>query len=155
LSELNDEPTSEEIPMATWNRFVNLIEVGTSVWHRQSLRRAHSEAKYALGERMYAAGIDDGQLVAQIAVLDQKIRQAETSKCFTTVLMANRRVLLLQLATAALEEESPLPGADGEYQKARKVEEALQAYSEPGGPIRKAGVQGEESRRVSIQSVEM
>jgi hypothetical protein len=122
--------------METWNRFVNLIKVGTSVWHRQSLRRAYSEAKYALGERMYVAGIDDGQLVAQNAVLDAKIRQAETARCFTTVLMADRKVLILQLAAAALEEESPLPGADAEYQKARKVEEALQAYSEPGGPIR-------------------
>ena len=36
-----------------------------------------------------------------------------------------REKLILQLADAALAEEGPLPGADNEYQTARKAEAAL------------------------------
>ncbi len=42
------------------------------------LRREFVAARLALGERMYAAGIDDGHLAAQIAALDQRILRAET-----------------------------------------------------------------------------
>jgi len=77
---------------------------------------------------MVAAGIDDGQLAAQIASLDERIRRGEASR----VLRADRKKLVLQLAAAALEEEAPLPGADAEYQKAWVVQAALQAYAEQG-----------------------
>jgi len=97
-----------------------LLQVG-----RRSLRRAVFEAQLALGERMYAAGIDDGHLGAQIAALDQQIRQVHSAKVEVKELKAERRKLLVRLAAAALEEDAPLPGADAEYETARKAQAAL------------------------------
>src|SRR5208337_4525187 len=97
------------ITMAAWSRSVHLIKYGTSLWHRQSLKWAFLEAKCVLGERMYASGIHDGQLAAQIAHLDEIIRQAEAARGSAIVLRADRKKLVLQLAEAALEEEAPLP----------------------------------------------
>jgi hypothetical protein len=78
---------------------------------------------------MYAAGIDDGHLAAQISAWDEKIRQSKAQKGSRKALVAARNQLLLQLATAALAEEGPLPGANAEYQKARQAEAALQEWS--------------------------
>jgi len=78
---------------------------------------------------MYAAGVDDGQLAAQIANLDEIIRQAEAARRSARALRADRKKLVLQLAAAAMEEEAPLPGAAVEYQKAREVQAALQAHT--------------------------
>jgi hypothetical protein len=80
---------------------------------------------------MYAAGIDNGQLAAQIAVLDEIIRQAEAARGSARALRADRKKLILQLAAAALEEEAPLPGADAEYQKVREPQAARKAHTEP------------------------
>jgi hypothetical protein len=113
--------------MPAWNRFVDCIKDGASLWRNRSLKRAFAEAKYALGERMYAAGIDDGQLAGRITILDEKIRQAEAARVFATTLRADRKMLVLHLADAALEEEAPLPGADDEYQKTREAQAALEA----------------------------
>ena len=38
---------------------------------------------------------------------------------------AARRQLVLKLATAALEDDGPLPGADAEYRRAREAQAAL------------------------------
>jgi hypothetical protein len=111
--------------MAAWSRSVQLIRYGKSLWHRQSLKGAFLEARCALGERMYVAGIDDGQLAAQIAHLDEIIGQAEAARGSARALRADRKKLVLQLAAAALEEEASLPGADAEYQKARQAQAAL------------------------------
>jgi hypothetical protein len=116
--------------MAAWSRSVHLIRYGTSLWNRQSLKWAFLKAKCALGESMYAAGVDDGQLAAQIANLDEIIRRAEAAGVSARVVRADRKKLVLQLAAAALEEEAPLPGADAEYQKAREVQAALQEHAE-------------------------
>jgi hypothetical protein len=119
-----------EAMMGAWIRSVHLIRKGTSLWQRQSLKWAFLEAKYALGERMYAAGIDDGQLAAQIANLDKRIREAEAERGSARALRADRKKLVLQLGAAALEEETPLPGADADYQKAREAQAALRAHTE-------------------------
>jgi hypothetical protein len=74
---------------------------------------------------MYAAGIDDGHLGAQIAALDQQIRQVHVATTDSKGLKAERRNLLVRLAAAALEEDAPLPGADAEYETARKAQAAL------------------------------
>jgi hypothetical protein len=81
-------------------------------------------AELDLGERMYAAGIDDGSLGAQVAALDQRIRRAEARPPLGP-LLARRRELLLRLADAALEDDAPLPGADAEYGRAREALAAL------------------------------
>jgi hypothetical protein len=112
--------------MMPWNRFVDAIWDGASLWRGRHLRRAFLNAKYILGEKMYAAGIDDGQLAARITILDEKIRQAEGARVFATALRADRKVLVLHLADAALEEQAPLPGADDEYRKTREIQAALQ-----------------------------
>ena len=83
------------ITMAAWSRSRDLIKYVTGLWHRRSLRRAFLEAKYALGERMYSAGIDDGWLAAQIAVLDYKIRQAKAAGVLSKAFVADRKRLIL------------------------------------------------------------
>jgi hypothetical protein len=65
---------------------------------------------------MLAAGIDDGELGAKIAALDERTRRAE------------REGLLAQLAAAALEDDAPLPGADAEYERARAAQAALRRH---------------------------
>jgi hypothetical protein len=89
------------------------------------LRRAVLAAELDLGERMYAAGIDDGALGAQVAALEQRIRQSDTLRLPLGPLLARRRELLLGLAAAALDVEAPLPGADAEYTRARSAQAAL------------------------------
>jgi hypothetical protein len=74
---------------------------------------------------MYAAGLDDGQCGAQIAALDRHIRQAHSPPTDLQRLRAERRALLVRLAAAALEEDAPLPGADAEYETARRAQAAL------------------------------
>lgn len=88
----------------------------------RSLARAFYEARLALGLRMYCAGIDDGQLGEQILDLDERIRRATKTQAPSKALKLHREKLLLQLADAALEDEGRLPGADGEYEMARKIE---------------------------------
>jgi hypothetical protein len=95
------------------------------------LRRAFLAAKLALGERMYAAGIDDGRLAAQIAAVDQRLRQAEAAGVSLRELLAKRQDLILRLAAAALAEEAPLPGADAEYEQARLAQAALSGRPVP------------------------
>ena len=89
------------------------------------LRRALLAAEIDLGERMFAAGIDDGSLGAQVAALDQRIRRADAARLPLGPLLARRRQLLLRLAAAALAEDAPLPGADAEYGMARSAQAAL------------------------------
>ncbi len=89
------------------------------------LQRALLAAEIDLGERMCAAGIDDGSLGAQIAALEQRIRRADTVRLPLGPLLAQRRELLLRLAAAALEVEAPLPAADAEYERARAALAAL------------------------------
>ncbi len=95
------------------------------------------DAKLALGERMFAAGIDDGRIGAQTAAVDERIRQAHADQAASKALKAERRTLLLRLAEAALEEDAPLPGADAEYTRARVAQTALRRYGIRGG--RRAG----------------
>jgi hypothetical protein len=86
------------------------------------------EAQIALGECMYAAGIDDGELGARISALDEQVRQAEAVGVSAQALKVVRRQRVLQFAAAALEEDGPLPGADAEYRKARETQAALNLH---------------------------
>jgi hypothetical protein len=116
--------------MATWTPSAAPVTDGARSSLKERLQRALLAAEIDLGERMWAAGIDDGSLGAQITALDQRIRQAGTTRLPLGPLLAERRELLLRLAAAALEEEAPLPGADAEYERARA---ALAALKEAGG----------------------
>jgi len=115
----------KEIGKAAWRCSVDLFRCGKAVWQRRSLQRAVVAAQLALGERMYAAGIDDGELGKQLTTLDEKIRQATVASIPIRTLTAQRQKLILQLAAAALAEEAPLPGADAEYARAREALAAL------------------------------
>jgi hypothetical protein len=101
---------------------------GMNLWRKRRLSGAVVEAQTALGERMYAAGIDDGELGARISALDQQLHWAEAVGGPTQALKAARSQLILQLAAAALEEDGPLPGADSEYRRAREAQAALERY---------------------------
>jgi hypothetical protein len=104
-----------------------LARHGGNLWRIRQLRTAFLDAQTVLGERMYAAGIDDGQLGAKISAVDEQVRRAEDVGASGQALRAERSRLVLQLAAAALEDDGPLPGADLEYAQARK---ALAALSE-------------------------
>src|SRR5262245_55691487 len=53
---------------------VRLVRYGQGLWRGHTLKRAAAAARLALGERMYAAGVDDGRLGAQIAAVDGRRR---------------------------------------------------------------------------------
>jgi hypothetical protein len=109
--------------MDLWRHVVDVAKYGTGLWRRRTLRRAFSAAQDHLGERMYAAGIDDGQLGAQIAALDRQMPLAAVRSSAKALVVA-RGKLIRQLAASALAEEAPLPGAEGEYRKARAAQTA-------------------------------
>jgi hypothetical protein len=117
-----------------WGLTVRLAGHVTGRWRRRSRGRAFEEALVALGERMYAAGIDDGHLGAQIAAVGQHVRQGHPAGVEVEGLQAARRKLLVRLAAAALEEDAPLPGADAEYETARKARAALANRDGRGSP---------------------
>jgi hypothetical protein len=114
--------------MATVSVLLLLAKLGMNLWRRRRLMGAVVETHAALGECMYAAGIDDGKLGARISALDEQLGWAETLGRSTQALKGARRQLVLQLAAAALEDDGPLPGADSEYRKAREAQAALDGY---------------------------
>jgi hypothetical protein len=114
--------------MATLSVLFRPAKHGMDLWRKRQLSGAFGEAQAALGERMYAAGIDDGELGAKISALDEQLRRAEDVGVSTQALKATRRQLVLQLAAAALEDDGPLPGAEAEYRRAREAQMALERY---------------------------
>jgi hypothetical protein len=114
--------------MVVWKRFLEMIRRATALWRSRSLEQVLIEAKNALGERMLAADIDDGQIGAEIALLDEKMLQTTASRV-VSALMVERRKLVLRLAEAALEDDAPLPGADDEYRKVREVQAKIRIFN--------------------------
>jgi hypothetical protein len=108
-------------------RLMGLITSTASLRPKPSPEQALRDAKYALGERMLNAGIDDGHVGARIAMIDARIRTAQNRAEPTDALLCERRMLVLMLADAALEVDAPLPGAQPEYEKARACEAAFEA----------------------------
>jgi hypothetical protein len=116
--------------MATLSVLLLPAKQGMDMWRKRQLSGAFAEAQAVLGERMYAAGIDDGELGARISALDEQLRRAEAAGGSTQALKAARRQLVLKLAAAALEEDGPLPGADAEYRRAKEAHGALERHHE-------------------------
>ena len=116
--------------MAILSNPLRLVKHGMNLWRKRRLSGDFVEAQAALGECMYAAGIDDGELGAKIIALDEQLRRAEMVRGSTQELKSTRRQLVLQLAAAALEDDGPLPGADAEYRRVRDVQAALQRHDE-------------------------
>jgi hypothetical protein len=114
--------------MASLSVFLLPAKHGMDLWRKRQLNGAFLEAQAVLGGRMYAAGIDDGELGAKISALDEQLRRAEAVGRSTQALKAARRQLILQLAAAALEDDGPLPGADAEYRRAREARAALERH---------------------------
>jgi hypothetical protein len=114
--------------MATLSKPLQLAKHGMDLWRKRRLSGAFVEAQAALGERMYAAGIDDDENGAKINALDERLHRAEAVGAFTQPLKTARRQLVLQLAAAALEDDGPLPGADAEYHRARETQAALERH---------------------------
>ena len=104
---------------------LRLVKNGQGAWRKRSLTQVFYQTRLALGQSMYRAGIDDGQLGVQIRDLDECIWRATATQAPCKALKLQQEKLILQLADAALAEEGPLPGADTEYQMARKAEAAL------------------------------
>jgi hypothetical protein len=113
----------------TLSKPLRLAKHEMNVWHYRRLSRAFVEVQAALGECMYAAGIDDGELGAKINAADEQLRRAEAHGDCTQALKAARHQLVLQLAAAALEDDGPLPGAEAEYRRAKEAQAALNTYS--------------------------
>jgi hypothetical protein len=85
---------------------------------------AFTEARLALGRRMYAVAIDDGETGEQIAALDT-VLAAHGNAGEAQELRARRTLLLIRLADAALEDHAPLPGADAEFAHALELKQML------------------------------
>ena len=122
--------------MATLTKPLLLAMHGINVWRRRRLSGAFESAQTALGERMYAAGIDDGEHGVKIRALDEQLRRAEVFGGSTQALKSTRRELILRLAAAALEEDGPLPGADAEYERAREAQVALDMHEQGVNALR-------------------
>jgi hypothetical protein len=114
--------------MATLSKPLQRAKHGMDLWGKRRLSGVFLEAQAALGERMYAAGIDDGEHGAKINALDERLSRAETVGGSIQALKAARRQLVLHLAAAALEDDGPLPGADAEYHRARETQAALERH---------------------------
>jgi len=122
--------------MATLSKPLRIAKQGMYLWRKRQLSGAFVEAKAALGKCMFGAGIDDGELGAKISALDEQLRRAEAAGGSTQALKAARRQLVLQLASAALVDDGPLPGADPEFRRARESQVALDRH-EKGMDVRR------------------
>lgn len=127
--------------LATLSKPLQLAKHGMDLWRKRRLIGAFVEAQAALGECMYAAGIDDGEIGAKISALDEELRRAESLGGSTQALKATRRQLVLQLAAAALEDDGPLPGADAEYRRAREAQAALDRHEKSVNAQRTASLE--------------
>ncbi|HKA07372.1 MAG TPA: hypothetical protein VKD71_08955 [Gemmataceae bacterium] len=96
---------------------------------RETLERDNRAARLALGEKMFAAGIDDGETCARIAATDQRLLRSSLTGGPRDLLMARRTALVLQLADAALENDAPLPGADEVFGHALTLKRAMEIES--------------------------
>ena len=114
--------------MAILSKPLRLAKNRMNLWRRRRLSEVFVAAQAALGERMYAVAIDDGELAAKISALDEQLHRAEAVGGTIQPLKAARRQLVLQLAAAALEDDGPLPGADAEYRRAREAQVALDRH---------------------------
>ncbi len=113
---------------STPGRLFQFVKNWINLRRHRWLIAAFTESQTALGERMYAAGIDDGSLGAKIRALDQQLSWAYSAGDSTQSLMSARHRLILQLAAAALEDDGPLPGAEAEYRRARETQAALETH---------------------------
>jgi len=111
--------------LATLSKPLQLAKHGMDLWRKRRLSGAFVEAQAALGERMYAAGIDNGELGPKIYALDERLLWTNALGGPTKALKAARYLLVLQLAAAALEDDGPLPGANIEYLRASEAQAAL------------------------------
>ena len=114
--------------MAILSNPLRLVKHGMNLWRKRRLSGNFVAAQTALGDCMYAAGIDDGELGAKIIALEVQLRRIESVRGSDQALKAARRQLVLQLAAAALEDDGPLPGADAEYRTAREAQAALDRH---------------------------
>ena len=121
--------------MAILSKPLQLANYAMDLRRKRLLSGAFVEAQAALGERMYAAGIDDGELGARISALEEQLHRAEAVGGSIQALRAARRQLVLQLAAAALEDDGPLHGADAEYCRAREAQAALERYEKRCAPL--------------------
>ena len=122
--------------MATLSKPLRIAKEGMYLWRKRRLSVAFVEAKAALGECMYGAGIDDGELGAKISALDEQLRRTEAVGDSTQALKTGRRLLVLQLAAVALENDGPLPGAEAEFRRAWEAQAALDRH-EKGMDVRR------------------
>ncbi len=113
---------------ATWRQPFRWASYVKAWRRRRTSGRAFSDAQLALGRRMYAAGIDDGESGVRVQFLDSEGRGTEAAEPSSKALDAERVKLLIRLATSALAEEAPLPGADAEYRRARDARAALRKH---------------------------
>lgn len=102
--------------------------VRAAIGHRRAapLVREFDAARLALGQRMYAVGIDDGETGALISAVNQQILAARYAGASWEALEAQREKLFLRLADAALENDAPLPGADAEFAHALELKQTAE-----------------------------
>ena len=76
--------------IATLSKPLQLAKHGMNLWRKRRLSGASIEAMAALGECMFAAGIDDGELGAKIRALDEQLRPGRSSQAPQALTAARR-----------------------------------------------------------------
>jgi hypothetical protein len=93
----------------------------------RALEEAFADAQLVLGERMFAAGIDDDETGEKIAAINARLSEQDLPGGDAQELRASRNLLFVRLADAALESDAPLPGADAEFEHALELKRQLEA----------------------------
>src|SRR5262245_35946156 len=117
-------PTVTPAPPSLLGRPIRWLQKARDRRRSRLLDGAFTEARLALGRRMYAVGIDDGESGAQVAAVDAALAADGVAPGAAPELRARRLLLLIRLADAALENDAPLPGADAEFAHALHLKQA-------------------------------
>src|SRR5579871_6660963 len=114
-----------ETVIATSRQSVRLLNFCRAVFRRRSLERQAVRAKLVLGDAIARAGQGEMQLRLQLDSLTTEITAAEVRKQSTKGLQSERRRLVLQLSSLALEQSQLMPGLEPEMVQARKADESF------------------------------
>jgi hypothetical protein len=114
--------------VATGTCYAVKVIVGDKMRHSEARRLKGEIAKQlaALGEKLYESGIGPADLRERIVNKDEAIQQAEGSKASTKALAKRRQALLIDLAQAALAEET----IDSSFQESLQAVSTAQEASE-------------------------
>ncbi len=114
-----------ETARATARHMVRLFRYAQARLETRRLSREAVEAQLALGQRMWELGLGEEELRKQIAQLEERIRNLESGRRPSHVLLGECRELKSRLAQPALAQLQPVPGTEAEYEAASAARRSL------------------------------